>query len=144
MITIKIIAVGSLREKHWIDAVAEYAKRLTKYCKLDVVQIRESNPKDECKEIKNKIKGYVVLCDINGELVTSEVLARKIEGLSQTTSNITFVIGGSDGVGTHLDDVVGERLSFGRITLPHQLFRVILVEQIYRAFTITKGEKYHK
>jgi 23S rRNA (pseudouridine1915-N3)-methyltransferase len=144
MLTIKIIAVGSVREKFYTDAIAEYAKRLQKYCKFDIVQIPESNPQQESVHIAQKLKGYTILCDINGALITSEALACKIQDLSQTTSTITFIIGGSDGVGSHLDEHINEKISFGRITLPHQLFRVILTEQIYRALTISRGEKYHK
>jgi len=132
MLSIRIVAVGGLREGYLRDAVAEYQKRLTKYCKLEIIEIKEGAPVP--------LKGHCMLCDIGGEMVTSEGLASKIEKLSMTGNMITFVIGGSDGI----DVDVKDRISFGRITLPHQLFRVVLVEQIYRAFTISKGEKYHK
>ena len=141
MLNIRIVAVGCLKEKYLVDAVAEYAKRLTRYCRLEIIQIRESDIKTETSEIQTKLKGHVILCDIGGELFSSAQLSQKIQSLSQTTSCITFVVGGSNGVGQL---TVNQCLSFGRITLPHQLFRVILVEQIYRAFTIIKGEKYHK
>lgn len=148
MLHIHIIAVGTLKEKYFTDAVAEYVKRLSKYCKLEIVQIKESTPQKECADIREKLKAqpkaHVFLCDINGRLVSSEALASELGGLTQTTSCVTFVVGGSDGVGANLDDVINERVSFGRVTLPHQLFRVVLVEQIYRAFTIQSGEKYHK
>jgi len=144
MITIRIVAVGTLKEKFFVDAVAEYVKRLGRFCKLEIVQIRESDPKQECGDIRRQLRGHVALCAIDGELVTSEGLAAKLENLSQVTSCVTFVIGGSDGVGNHLEDVVAERISLGRITLPHQLFRVVLVEQVYRAFSINSGAKYHK
>ncbi|MCL2755463.1 MAG: 23S rRNA (pseudouridine(1915)-N(3))-methyltransferase RlmH [Firmicutes bacterium] len=144
MLTIKIIAVGTIKEKFFTDAISEYVKRLGKYCKLEIIQVKESDIKRECEEIKTKLRGHVFLCDINGQSVSSVGLSKRVENISQTSSTISFVIGGSDGVGNYLDDVVSEKISFGGITLPHQLFRVILVEQIYRAFTIAKGEKYHK
>ena len=141
VLNIRLIAVGTLKEKYFADAVAEHAKRLSKYCKFEIVEIKESTVKKETDAIKEKIKGYSILCDIKGELITSESLADKINKLTQINSAITFIIGGSDGVG---DISVNEKISLGRITLPHQLFRVVLAEQIYRAFTIIKGEKYHK
>ena len=144
MVRVRIVAVGGLKEKFWQDGVAEYVKRLGKYCKLEIIQIKESNPKKECEDIHEKLKGYVFLCDINGNMVRSDEIAEKIAKNTQNSNTLTFVIGGSDGVGTYLDDVVHEKISFGRITLPHQLFRVVLIEQIYRAFTILGGEKYHK
>ena len=144
MITIRIIAVGTLKEKYWADAIAEYTKRLGRFCKSEIIEVRESNPRQECDEIRRHLRGHVILCAIDGEMVTSPGLATRLDDLSQVTSCVTFVIGGSDGVGHGLDDVVGEKMSLGRITLPHQLFRVVLTEQIYRAFTITAGAKYHK
>ena len=144
MLSIRIIAVGGIKEAFWADAIAEYKKRLGKYCKLEILQIKESTIKKECEEISAKLKGHVFLFDINGEPVNSNDLSNKIAKLTQTSSTITFVIGGSDGVGAYLDDYVNEKISFGRITFPHQLFRVVAVEQIYRAFTIISGEKYHK
>ena len=141
MLNIRIVCVGTLKEPYWRDAVAEYEKRLQRYCKLEIVQIRESNVKEETDAIREKLRGHTILCGVAGDVVTSETLARNIERISQTSSTITFVVGGSDGVG-ELD--VNQTTSFGRITYPHQLFRVVLVEQIYRAFTIIKGEKYHK
>jgi len=144
MLSIRIIAVGSIKETFFREAIAEYQKRLTRYCKLEVIEIREGTQKQETDAIRAKVKGTVLLCDINGKPITSEDLATKISTLSQTTSTISIIIGGSHGVGNALDDVVHEKLSFGKITLPHQLFRVILHEQVYRAFTIIKGESYHK
>ena len=144
MLTVRVVAVGTLKEKFFVSAVDEYVKRLGKYCKFEIIQVKESGPKKEAEEIRAKLRGYVILCDVMGELVSSEGLAKRFEDLSMDTSTITFVIGGSDGVGGYLDDVADEKTSFGKITLPHQLFRVVLVEQIYRVFTILKGEKYHK
>jgi len=144
MLTIRIVAVGGIKEKFYTDAIAEYTKRLTKYCKMEIIQIKESTIQKECEEIKTKLRGHVFLCDLRGERISSSFLASKLENISQTSSSVTFIVGGSDGVGGYLDGYVNGKISFGDITLPHQLFRVVLVEQIYRAFTIMKGEKYHK
>ena len=144
MLHIRIVAVGTIKETYLQEACAEYVKRLSKYCKLEIIQIKESAPKKESEEIIQKLKGHVVLFDIEGELVTSKSLSDKIERISQKSSSITFVIGGSDGVEGLLDGIANEKISFGRITLPHQLFRVVALEQLYRAFTITGGTKYHK
>ena len=141
MLHIRLVVVGSVKERFYVDAIAEYTKRLSKYCKYEIFEIKESTVKKETEQIAERIKGYSILCDIGGGLASSEEMAGKFEKLSQTTSVITFIIGGSDGVG---ELMVDERVSFGRITFPHQLFRVVLSEQIYRAFTIIKGEKYHK
>jgi len=144
MLSVKIIAVGNL-ESYFAEAVAEYVKRLGRYCNLSIIQIKHSDQKHEVAEIKKHLtKGAVCLCDIGGTIVSSVDMAKKLEQVSMSPGAITFIIGGSDGVGNLLDDVNHEKISFGRITLPHQLFRVILVEQIYRAFTILNNEKYHK
>lgn len=144
MLNIRLLVVGGLKEKYFVDAVGEYLKRLTKYCKIEIVEIKESDKRKESQQIREKLKGHVILCDIGGEIISSEQLAEKIGKISMTSSTVTFVIGGSDGVDDELRAVINERISFGRITLPHQLFRVVLTEQIYRAFTIIKNERYHK
>ncbi|MCL2228914.1 MAG: 23S rRNA (pseudouridine(1915)-N(3))-methyltransferase RlmH [Firmicutes bacterium] len=142
--TIRIIAVGTLKESFYESAVAEYVKRLGKYAKVEIIQIKESTPEREATDIATKIKGYTILLDINGVPTTSPALAKLIQDTMMTKSTITFLIGGSNGVGSNLDNLVENKISFGAITLPHQLFRVVLVEQIYRAFTIIGNEKYHK
>ena len=143
MLTIRIVAVGFLTD-YYQAAVSEYSKRLSKFCKFEIIQIKESDKRKECEAIRERVKGHIILCSPAGALISSEELAGSIEKLSQVTSTITFIIGGSDGVGDLLNDVVNDKISFGRITLPHQLFRVVLTEQIYRAFTILNGVKYHK
>lgn len=145
MLSVRIVAVGSIKESFYEDAIAEYVKRLSKYCKLEIVEIKEGDIKSEAGAIKQKLKGHVILCDINGRLISSNELSDCFFGLGvMGVSTVTIVIGGSHGVGNYLDDAINEKISFGRITLPHQLFRVVLVEQVYRAFTIIRGEKYHK
>jgi 23S rRNA (pseudouridine1915-N3)-methyltransferase len=144
MLHIRLIAVGTIKEQFYMDAIKEYTKRLSKYCKFEVIQIKETTMKRECVDIIDRLKGHVFSFDRSGDQISSEDLANRIGKLSQTTSEITFIIGGSYGVGHYIDKHVNEKISFGKITFPHQLFRVVAVEQIYRAFTIQSNEKYHK
>ena len=145
MLSVKIVAVGSIKESFFEEAIAEYEKRLSKYCKFEIIEIKESDSKNEAIAIRQKLKGFVMLCDVGGRQVSSVELSDSFFNLGvMGSSTVSIVIGGSHGVGNCLDDVVDEKISFGRITFPHQLFRVVLVEQIYRAFTIIRGEKYHK
>ena len=143
---IKIICVGKLKEKYWKDAVDEYAKRMGKYHKIEIIELNDSNIKDEEKLILNKLdeKDYNILLDINGNKLNSEQLADKIDKTFITNSNICFIIGGSSGVGEEVRSKVNYRLSFSNLTFPHQLFRVMLLEQIYRCFKIINNETYHK
>lgn len=142
---ITIIAVGNLRENFFKEAYSEYAKRISKFAKLSVIEVKETNRLKEGEEIikqlsKLKWASFYAL-EINGDCVTSESFANLIED----ESHVVFIIGGSDG----LDEKIGSlpfinKVSFGRITFPHQLVRVVLAEQVFRAFKIIKGEKYHK
>jgi len=147
---ISIICVGKLKEKYWTDACAEYVKRLSRFCKLEILELAESKIDDkaeESKEIVSKIpKGaYVVALDVGGKSLSSEGLAEKIENLGTAgTSHICFIIGGSNGFDDSVRAAADFRLSFSSFTFPHQLMRVILLEQIYRAFKINANEKYHK
>lgn len=149
---INVVCVGNLKEKFWIDAAAEYQKRLQRFCKLQIKEVQEQNRfnnidqilQAEGKEIIEKISGYVILLDINGREVSSEEMATKLENIQNRNSTITFIIGGSYGVSEEIKKKADERLSFGKITLPHNLARVVLLEQIYRAFMINSGSKYHK
>ena len=151
MININIVCVGSLKEKFWIDAVSEYGKRLSRFCKLKILELPQQEKFDKQKclegegdEILRAVRGYKILLDIEGQQLTSNELAKKIEKVSLSNSEITFIIGGSYGVSEKVKEQVDFRLSFGKITLPHNLARVVLVEQIYRAFMITSGNTYHK
>ena len=157
---IKIICVGKLKETYWRDAVSEYGKRLKKFCRLDIVELKESrlaanpSPADEenvrtkeSRAILDRIdKGtYVVTLEINGKRLTSEAFSRKISDLAlESVSDITFVIGGSLGFNEEVSRRANLRLSFSDMTFPHQMMRVILLEQIYRAFKISSNEPYHK
>lgn len=153
---ITIIAVGKLKERFWREAVAEYMKRLQVYADVRIVEIADRDcekfPDDRVLEqegtdiIKAIPAGsYAVLLDIEGRPLSSPALAERIAELGlHGTSSVTFIIGGSLGVGREVRSRVQEKVSFGAITLPHNLARVVLVEQIYRAFRINRGEPYHK
>ena len=147
---IKIICVGKLKEKYLIEAIKEYKKRLSKYTKLEIIELPDYNYDqvktkiEEGKNILSKIseKDYVVTLEINGKELDSICLSSFID--SNISKNITFIIGGSNGLS---DDVLKRSnysLSFSKLTFPHQLFRVLLLEQIYRSFKIMKNESYHK
>ena len=156
---IYIICVGTLKEKYWKDAVAEYVKRLRPYCRPEIIELKEAklpanaSPADELavkeaegREILSKLeKKYVVTLEIKGKKLSSEKFSEEIEeiGLSGT-SDIAFVIGGSLGLSDEVSKRADFRLSFSDMTFPHQMMRVILLEQIYRAFRISRGEPYHK
>lgn len=160
MMNISVICVGKLKEKYWADAVREYSKRLNSYCDLEIVELKErrlpdkSGPSEELSvkesegtEILRRIKDsmYVVTLEIKGRELSSEMLAEKIEKLAvEGISNIAFVIGGSLGLSESVSSRADFRLSFSPMTFPHQMMRVILLEQIYRSFKIIKNEVYHK
>lgn len=157
---ITVIAVGKLKEKYLKEAVSEYSKRLSKYCDIKNIEVSdekapESMSKAEetavryregqgiLKNIKND--AYVIALDIQGKMLCSEAFAGFIADLGiRGRSNITFVIGGSLGLSSEVLTRADYKLSFSPMTFPHQLMRVILLEQIYRGFRIIKGEPYHK
>lgn len=141
---IDIICVGNLKEKFLKDAADEYKKRLSKFCKLNIVELDESNPKKESMAILKACKGYRIAMCIEGNQLTSEAFAKKIEDISMISSHISFIVGSSEGLDISVKNDVNFRLSFSFMTFPHQLMRVILLEQIYRAFTINNNIKYHK
>jgi len=157
---ITIITVGKIKEKYLKDAIAEYSKRLSKYCKLEIVEVTDEKTPDNASElVENSIRSkeaerilkyvkddaYVITLEINGKQLTSEELADKVEKLGvQGTSHIIFIIGGSIGLGEEVLQKSDYALSFSKMTFPHQLMRVILLEQIYRSYRIISGEPYHK
>ena len=149
---IKIICIGKVKELYFRDAIEEYIKRLSKYTKVEIIELsdynydREKTIKEESRSIIEKFNNneYKILLDINGESLDSISLSKKLNDLLITNSNITFIIGGSYGVSDELIGMVDYRLSFSRLTFPHQLFRVVLLEQIYRSFKIMNNEEYHK
>ena len=149
---IRIICVGKIKEKYFIDAVNEYKKRLSKYTKLEIIELN-----DESLDIKTTIKkesdnilknihldDYNIALTIEGEELDSVSLSKKINNILINNSNITFIIGGSYGLSDEIKGLCNYQLSFSKLTFPHQLFRVILLEQIYRSFKILNNESYHK
>lgn len=150
---IKIITVGSIKEKYLKDAIEEYQKRLKKYTDLEIVEIKDEGllpakqaMQKEAEKINKHIneKEYIITLEIEGKELTSEELSKKIEDIMIINSNITFIIGGSYGIDKSIKDKAKYHLSFSKMTFPHQLFRVLLLEQIYRAFKIMNNESYHK
>lgn len=147
MLHITVYAVGKLKESFWKDAVAEYLKRLGGYAKVEVRELPDSNLERESAALLAALpeRDPVVLLDVRGTETPSEGIASLIEGYALGgASRLSFVIGGSDGVSDAVKRRANARISFGPITLPHNLARVVLVEQIYRAFKIMRGEPYHK
>ena len=143
---IDIICVGKVKEQYLRDAIAEYSKRLSRYCKLNILEERQIKAK-EGERIAKHIKpgAYVIALAIDGQQVTSEGFARKIDQLGiQGVSHIQFVIGGSIGMDDEILRKANYKLSFSKMTFPHQLMRVILLEQVYRAYKINAHEPYHK
>lgn len=150
---IKIITVGKLKEKYLIDAVEEYKKRLSKYTKIEIIEVKDESSyeedKNKEKEAENIIKyigekDFIITLEIDGKEISSVEFASKIENIFNINSNITFIIGGSYGLSNRIKELSNYKLSFSKMTFPHQLFRVILLEQIYRAFKINNNESYHK
>lgn len=144
MMTVKIVCVGTLKEAYWRAACAEYEKRLGAFCRLKVTALPESTLSSEKDAILKECEGYVIALCVEGKPMTSESLAEKIAAVSQISSKITFVIGSSCGLDEAVKQRAELRLSFSQFTFPHQMMRVILLEQIYRAFTIQRNMTYHK
>lgn len=156
---VTIIGVGKIKERFYTDAIKEYAKRLGRFTDFEIIEIPdESIPENasekekedikqrEGKKILSRIKpqSYVISLCIEGKQLDSEELAERIQSICMSTSRIVLIIGGSLGLSDEVKKSSQLRLSFGRMTLPHQLMRVVLTEQIYRAFMINSGSSYHK
>ena len=157
---ITIVCVGKVKEKYLRDAIAEYEKRLSRYCKLQVIEVADEKTPDGAstvvedqireKEAERILKNLrlddpVVTLEIEGKQMDSVAFAQNIEQMGvEGVSHIQFVIGGSLGLHEKVSKVSGWKLSFSRMTFPHQLMRVILLEQIYRGYRIINGEPYHK
>lgn len=141
MLSVRIIAVGNLKESYLREAIKEYEKRLTAYCRLQIVELKDNTP---ILPHLNERAYNIALC-VEGKQKSSEELAALIdEKATEGFSELCFVIGAFDGLPEEVKAACRLRLSFSRMTFPHQLMRVILAEQIYRAFTINAGTKYHK
>lgn len=158
MLNINIVCVGKLKEKYLKEAIEEYSKRLKRYCNLRIIEIQDEKLPDklyesllnevrekECKKINENIKGdsYIIALDLKGKEYTSEQLSKKIEEISLINSTITFIIGGTLGLNDDIRRISNEQICFSKMTFPHQLIRIFLVEQLYRAFKISNNETYH-
>ncbi len=160
MLHINIICIGKIKENFFKESIDEYSKRLKSYCTLNITELPDekipNNPSEkeiliikdkEGQNILNSLKkdSYIICMDLKGKQYTSVEFSNKIENISiNNNSSITFIIGGSLGISDKVLNISNELVSFSKMTFPHQLFRVILLEQIYRAFKIIKNETYHK
>ena len=148
---IKIVCVGELKEKYFKDAIAEYTKRLSRYCSLEIKEVAQSkiddatlSKKQEENAILEALEGYVITCEIDGEQMSSEHFAKKLNEVSLKASTITFVVGGSHGLSPKVSERASYKWSFSKLTFAHQLFRVNLLEQVYRGYCILNHVPYHK
>ena len=143
---IKIICVGKLKEDYLKNGINDYLKRINKYHKINIIELSDSNIDNEGNEILKYIdkKDYVISLCIEGIELSSVELSKKIDSIFITNPNITFIIGGSDGIREDIKGMSNYKLSFSKLTYPHGLFRLILLEQIYRSFKILNNETYHK
>lgn len=158
MLHIDIVCVGKIKENYLKDAISEYSKRLSKYCILNIIELPDEKlpsklndslsldiKQKECKSILSRIKkdSYVIALDLKGKNYTSEEFSNKIQSLSNISSHITFLIGGTLGMTNELLSNCKELICFSKMTFPHPLIRVFLLEQLFRAFKIANGENYH-
>lgn len=150
---IKLITVGTIKEKYLKDAIEEYTKRIKKYTNIELIEVKDEGLVEESKAISleaEKIKkhlsprDYIVTMEIEGKQLTSEEFAEKLNQIQIENSNIVFIIGGSYGLSDEIKQLSKLHLSFSKMTFPHQLFRVLLLEQIYRCYKILNNESYHK
>ena len=159
MLTINIVCIGKIKETYLKDAINEYSKRLSKYCKLTILELPDEKIPDKLnKSLSNEIKvkesniilnhikkdAYIICLDLTGKELSSEEFSKNIQNLSLQTSNITFVIGGSLGLSSDILKKAHQKICFSKMTFPHQLIRVFLLEQIFRGFKISHGETYHR
>ncbi len=159
MLNIQIICIGKIKEDYLKNAIEEYSKRLSKYCKLEILELPDEKIPDklntslaneikqkECSNIIKHLKksSYNIALDLGGKQLTSEQFSEKLQNLSMINSNITFIIGGSLGLTNELLNYCQEKLCFSKMTFPHQLIRVFLLEQIFRGFKIAHNETYHR
>lgn len=156
MVKINIICIGKIKDKYIRDGISEFSKRLSRYANLNIIELAEEDDNrgigtaitKETERIIDALnkrnRSYSILLDLKGKLKSSEEMAEEIENISLQYSEINFIIGGSNGVDDELRKLVDFRLAFSSFTFPHQLMRLILMEQIYRWISITKNIKYHK
>lgn len=143
---ITILCVGKIKETYLKDMINDYVKRINKYHKIQIIELKDNDIKSESYEILKHLKSdsYNIVLDINGSKYDSVSFSKKIDSLFINYSNITFIIGGSDGILEEVKSQCNEKISFSSFTFPHGLFRAILLEQIYRSFKIINNESYHK
>ena len=144
---IKIICIGKIKEQYLNDLINDYKTRISKYHKIEIIELKDSNIKEEKEELLKHInpKDYNICMDIDGKEYSSVELSKLIDDtFTEGYGNISFIIGGSDGIDESIKQMCNKRLSFSRLTFPHGLFRGILLEQIYRSFKIINNESYHK
>ncbi len=156
MIKINIVCVGRVKEKYFEEGIAEYAKRLSRYCEFKIIEVEEENFKKaedgeiniikerEGERILPHLKGYVFVSAIEGKKLSSKAFSEKLKKAADERGTVSFVIGGSYGLADEVKKRARELISFSDMTFPHTLFRLMLVEQIYRAFSISAGTAYHK
>jgi len=159
MLNINIVCIGKIKENYLKDAISEYSKRLSKFCNLNILELQDeklpnklnnsiiSEIKDkECNKIIQSIKkdSYIICLDLKGKELSSEEFSKKIENIALNfNSSITFVIGGTLGLNEEILSLASEKICFSKMTFPHQLIRVFLLEQLFRAFKISNNETYH-
>lgn len=142
---VNIVCVGKIKEEYLKSACAEYVKRLSRFCKLDIKELAEGRTiREEAPSVLNAAKGYKIALCVEGETLSSFALADRIKKLTDRGEEISFIIGSSSGLDESVKQAADLRLSFSPMTFPHQLMRVILLEQIYRSFMIISGSEYHK
>lgn len=156
---IDIICIGKLKEQYLKDAINEYSKRLSKYCNLNIIELPDEKlpttnseklfyeiKSKECERITSHIKkdSYIIALDLTGKQYSSEEFSKKIDNISLTNNNISIIIGGSLGMTSEFLNTVNEKICFSKMTFPHQLIRVFLLEQLFRAFKISNNETYHR
>ncbi len=156
MIKVNVVCAGKVKEKYFADGIAEYAKRLSRYCEFKIIEVEEENFKKaeegeiniikerEGERILPHLKGYVFVSAIEGKKLSSKAFSEKLKKAADERGTVTFVIGGSYGLSDEVKKRANELISFSDMTFPHTLFRLMLVEQIYRAFSISAGTAYHK
>jgi 23S rRNA (pseudouridine1915-N3)-methyltransferase len=142
---IYFVVVGKIKESFYREAVAEYVKRLSRFAKVEIKELPEgADPEAEAEDILRAAKGYVFALAVEGEKLSSEGLAKRVQKLNSEGKDMTFIIGSSCGLSPRVKQAADCKLSFSDMTFPHQLMRVILAEQVYRAFMINSGSTYHK
>lgn len=159
MLNINIICIGKIKEQYLKSAIEEYSKRLSRYCKLNILELPDEKIPDklndnlsneiktkECNNIINHLKKdcYLIALDLTGNELSSEEFSKMIENISMENSSITFIIGGSLGLTKELLNKCDKKICFSKMTFPHQLIRIFLLEQIFRAFKISNNETYHR